>query len=188
MNVNIKRYNLGSDKAKEIHNSIINGDGAYSLTVTLNPFFNSLPVHEQYNKLSRELVKVFKEIGSYYNELMMTPEFTKDYNVHFHCYLKLPRDEDYQVFEQNWKKAKMGLKTIGRMYKLKMVDEVSPELKNYPFKDNERTIKYSQIDNCLFTPNHYVFRSKGNILRCDNTKKGIDLTKFIDFVNSQKIL
>lgn len=97
--MNVKRYNLGADKAKTIHGDIISGDNSYSLTVTLNPFYNSLPVNEQYRHLSHELVKCLKEVGSYYNIVMMTPEFTKEYNVHFHCYLMLPCDEDRMLFE-----------------------------------------------------------------------------------------
>lgn len=184
--MNVTKYALGKDKAKSIHNDIINDDNAFSLTVTLNPYYNSLPVHEQYRHMSNDLVKIFKEIAPYYNELMMTPEFTQDYNVHFHCYLKLPFDAEMITFEQNWKRARMGSKYVGKMYKLKKVDEITEILKGYPFKDVERTIRYSQVENCLFTPNHYVFRSKGNNLQCDNKKLGVDIKKFIEFVNSQK--
>lgn len=185
--MNVTKYSLGTNKAKAIHSDIINDDNSFSLTVTLNPYYNSLPVHEQYRHLSNELVKVFKEIGAYYNILMMTPEFTKDYNIHFHCYLRIPFEAKYEIFEQNWKRAKMGYKYIGKMYKLKKIDEVTDVLKGYPFKDIERTTRYSQIENCLFTPNHYVFRCKGNNLQCENKNVGnYTINQFIDFVNSHK--
>lgn len=184
--MNVTKYSLGTDKAKTIHNDIIDSGRAYSLTVTLNPYYNSLPVHEQYRHISVELIRALKEISPYYNIIMCSPEFTKDYNIHFHCYLTLPTEGKLETFEQNWKRVKMKSKYIGKMYKLKYCDEITEILRGYPFKDIERTKRYSQIENCLFTPNHYVIRSKSNNLQVDNSKYGCDILKFIEFVNSQK--
>lgn len=188
--MNVTKQSLGSTKAKTIHRRIINSGRAYSLTITLNTYWNSFPVNEQYNKLSRELVGVFKELAPYYSELMMTPEFTKDYNVHFHVYFTLSDSVEVEVFEQNWKRLACRSKTIGRMYKLKYVDEITEVLLGYPFKDVERTLKYSKVDNCLFDPHHHYYKSEGNILNVVNTpgvpiKKMIN-KKFMEFVFSEK--
>ncbi len=152
-----EKYLLGDDKARATHDDIINHVGAYSLTLTLNPKFNGLPVNEQYNKFSREIKKLFNELEQYYNTLMISFEFTKDYNVHAHLYFYTDV-EDIALFEQNFKKEKQKYQVIGRNYKLKIIDEVSEELKHYPFKDIERTIKYSKLENVLFTPFHFVKR------------------------------
>lgn len=188
--MNVVKHKLGAVKAKANHNRIINSDYSYSLTITLNRYWNTFPVNEQYNKLSCELVKVFKELAPYYVELMMTPEFTVDYNVHFHVYFILSDSIDAIVFEQNWKRLICKSKVIGFIYKLKKVDEVTDRLKDYPFKDVERTLKYSKVENCLFNPYHIYFKPIGNILNIDNTpgesiKKLID-KKFIEFVLSVK--
>lgn len=180
-----KKYSLGSDKARETHRNIININNGYSLTITSNPRNNSLPVNEQYTKLNRDLLTIFKELGHYYNLLMWSPEFTKDYNIHFHVYFKTDV-EDIQIFEQNFKKSKKFSKNIGFMYKLKKIDSLSPELTDYPFKDIDRTLKYSTIENCLFHPYHYVI--KGSTTRLVNSPQvgNIDINKFLQFVNSHK--
>jgi len=182
-----EKFTLGHDKAREVHNSIINIDSGYSLTLTLNPRFNSLPVNEQYRKFSKELKELFTEIEAYFNVLMISFEFTKDYNIHAHVYFNTAV-EDIQLFEQNFKKQKQKYISIGRNYKLKKIDEISDELKNYPFKDIERTMKYSKLENVLFNPFHYVKRNHnvGSLRSPAVIKSGtIDIMKFINYVNSQ---
>jgi len=183
-----ERYRLGDDKAREMHNRIINIDTGYSLTLTLNPRFNCLPVNEQYRKFSREIKQLFEEIETYFNTLMISYEFTKDYNIHAHVYFDTSV-EDIQLFEQNFKKQKQKYISIGKNYMLKKIDEISDELKNYPFKDIERTLKYSKLENVLFNPYHYVIRSNNMgslrspmVAKCGN----IDIMKFINYVNSNK--
>lgn len=188
--MNVTKLKLGANKAKAHHSRIIDSGNAYSLTVTLNRYYNTFPVNEQYNKLSAELVRIFKELGPYYKELMMTPEFTKDYNVHFHVYFVLSDNVEIILFEQNWKRLICRNKVIGFMYKLKFVDEITEVLRGYPFKDIERTKKYSEVENCLFSPYHIYYKPEGNILNCDNTPgptiKKLVNKKFMEFVFSEK--
>lgn len=181
-----EKYPLAHADAKTIHNTIINDDNGYSLTITLNPKFNHLPVHEQYNKFSRELKQLFKELDPYYKTVMINFEFTKVYNIHAHVYYI--SECEYIVFDQNYKRCCQKYMSIGKNYKLKKIDEVSPELIEYPFKDCERTTKYSRVDNCLFNPFHYVKRVS-NLGSLRSPKVGhIDISKFMDFVNSTKII
>lgn len=186
--MNVKKYTLGNTKARESYSRIINDDNSYTLTLTLNPRFNCLPVNEQYNKSMREVRHIMEGLSHYYNEMFVTPEFTKDYNIHYHAYFTMPCDGDYIVFEQNFKRLRNETKTIGYNYKLKKIDEVTEVLEGYPFKDIERTVKYSQVENCLFTPNHVLYIGAKAILREDKVvKKGsISIQKFMEFVNSQK--
>lgn len=186
--MNVYKYTLGSDKARKTHRDIIISDNSYSLTITLNPRFYCLPVNEQYNKSTREIRTIMDGLSHYYNEMFITPEFTKDYNVHYHCYFTMPCDGDVMVFEQNWKRLRNQTKTIGFNYRLKKIDEVTTELTNYPFKDIERTTKYSKVENCLFNPYHLFIKGQQPVLREDKVKKSgaIDIIKFIEFVNSNK--
>lgn len=188
--MNVTKYKLGAKKAIHHHRNIVSNGSAYSLTVTLNPYWNSFPVHEQYNKLSRELLLVLKELGPYYSDMFITPEFTKDYNIHFHCYFKLGTEVEIETFHQNWKRLSCKSKTIGRDHKLKYIDEITETLLKYPFKDIERTTKYSMVDNCLFNPYHYYFKSTGNILNIANPPgksiKSMVNDKFMSFVFSTK--
>ena len=187
-----EKFILGADKAREIHTGIINHDCGYTLTLTLNPRYNSLPVHEQYRKFSLEIRKLFNELEAYYKTLMISFEFTKDFNIHAHLYF-ISEVEDVQTFEQNFKKEKQKYISIGRNYKLKAIGGVNGIqdfecLNDYPFKDIERTTKYSKVENCLFNPFHYVKRVS-NIGSLRSPKSGhINIDKFIQFVNSQKII
>jgi hypothetical protein len=158
----IEKYALGHKHAKSTHERIISSERAYSLTTTLKPYYNSEPVHNQHNLYLAQLIPLLHKLNRYYNELMFTPEFTKDFNIHFHIYFILPTDISIETFDQNWKRLCSKRGVIGRNYKLKQIDSVTPELKNYPFKDKERTIRYSQIENCLFKPYHGILNGKNS--------------------------
>lgn len=189
--IDVKKYPLGAQEAHDLHNNIIITDKSYSLTITLNPRYNILPVHEQHRKFTKDITDVMKGLSHYYNEMLITPEFTKDYNIHYHCYFKLPCEtEDHIIFEQNYKRLIKGRQSIGFMYKLKKIDSVTEELKGYPFKDIQRTIKYSQIENCLFKPRHIFFQgAKATIKESKSKPSGsIDIIKFIDFINKNNLV
>jgi len=182
-----EKYILGDQKARDTHKDIINNPNGYSLTLTLKPRYNSLPVHEQYNKFSLAIRKLFNEMEYFYNVVMMSFEFTKDYNIHAHLYLTTSV-EAIETLEQNFKRLRLKYDVIGTNYKLKKIDLVTEELLNYPFKDIDRTTKYSKITNCLFNPFHYVKRvSNIGSLRSPNVGH-IDISKFLEFVNSGKII
>lgn len=147
---------LGHRKAKKNHHEIVKHENSYSLTLTMKPYYHSLPVHEQHRMMSHELKNLLTKLNRYYNVIMTTPEFTKAFVIHYHCYFVLPQEMDIQVFEQNFKRLRLKRGVIGPNYKLKKVDEVTDTLLNYPFKDIQRTCKYSSIENCLFTPYHSI--------------------------------
>lgn len=155
-----KRYSLGNSKARNIHSNIINSPNSYSLTLTLKPYYNALPINEQFNKMIQDTHRLFTNINRTYNIIMITPELTKDYNIHLHAYLQLPIDEDYIRFLQSFKKHLCKRSVIGRNFKLKKIDCVTDKLTNYPFKDIERTKhvknRLDGIGNLLFTPYHLI--------------------------------
>lgn len=155
-----QRFVLGHRKAKKIHKEIVSAPNAYSLTITLKPYYNSQPVHEQHRLMQNELRNLLVKLNRYYNVVMFTPEFTKDYNIHYHCYFILPQEMDVQTFNQNFKRLRLKRGVIGPNYKLKQVDDVTETLINYPFKDITRTLKYSSIENCLFQPYHAVIQGR----------------------------
>lgn len=184
--MDVTKYTLGNSKAREAYNNIITSANAYSLTLTINPRYYCLPVNEQYNKSMREVKILMRNLSHYYNEMFITPEFTKDYNIHYHIYFKMTC-EDYVTFEQNFKKYRNQTKLLGYNYRLKKVDEVTEELKGYPFKDIERTTRYSNVDNCLFKAYHFLFKSTEGTIPYEKCKPtgSIDIIKFIEFVNSK---
>lgn len=155
-----QKFALGHKTARKTHKAIVNDPNGYSLTITLKPYYNKEPVHNQYRALTSDLTLLINRLNRYFNIVMMTPEFTKDYNVHYHCYFVLPTEMDIQTFEQNFKRLRTKKGCIGTNYKLKKIDEVTENLVNYPFKDIERTLKYSQIDNCLFSPYHSIIQGR----------------------------
>jgi len=158
----IEKLCLAHRRAKKIHKQIVQHPNAYSLTITLKPYYNKDPVHDQFRSLTGDLTLLLKRLDRYYNLIMITPEFTKEFNVHYHCYFILPSDMDIQTFEQNFKRLRTKKGCIGTNYKLKKVDEVTDKLIEYPFKDVERTLRYSRIDNCLFNPYHSILTGRNS--------------------------
>lgn len=149
-------YLLGDEHAKDLHNMIITSNDSYSLTLTLNPFYNKLSIDEQHNKMIVDVKTLFERLGPFIKDVLITPEFTENYNVHFHIYFTC---NDIFAFEQNYKYHKKQLYTIGNNYKLKKIDEVTKSLKNYPFKDIDRTMKYADAVFNRFIPRHTYIRS-----------------------------
>lgn len=158
----LKRYSLGHSKAREIHKQIVNHPNSYSLTITLKPYYNSFPIHEQHRYFQQDLNKMFERLDRYYNKAMISPEVTKRHNLHYHCYFILPDEVDHIVFEQNFKLYRYKKTCIGPDYKLKKVDEITDTLLNYPFKDINRTTMYSNIVNCLFQPTHTCYSGRNS--------------------------
>lgn len=179
-----KHWALDSRKANAKHLQIISGNNSYSLTVTLNPRYNHYDVVTQYKDYTRELIKLMKEIGPFYSEMMLTPEFTKDHNIHFHCYIDTKYDPF--VFEQMFKQKKLPYKMIGINYKLKKIDSVTPELIKYPFKDTMRTTMYAEATFNNFQPTHIYLRPRGNIMAVVNHDSTVFNNAFINKVKQQK--
>lgn len=181
------KYELGHEKARQEHKDIVNDVNAYSLTLTLNPNMNHKPVHEQYRMFSIQLRNMIHELETFFTKAMISFEFTKDYNIHSHVYLT--SSTPMMTLEQNFKKVRQTYtKWIGKNYKLKKIDAVSPELLNYPFKDIERTTSYSQTTNCLFNPYHYVVRSNNiGSLRSPHVGDKHSISKFLAFINSLEL-
>lgn len=155
----ITNLELGCQKARDIHLDIVQGKRSYSLTVTLNPHWQMLPMNEQHDNLKREVKGIFSQMVEFYDVAMITPEFTENYDIHFHCYFKLREGVEIITFDQNFKKCRCKTKYTGRNYKLKYVDNPTERIINYPFKDNNKVIHYSQIKNCMFKPSHTVYKS-----------------------------
>jgi hypothetical protein len=150
--------------------------GGYLVFYTINEIVNV------------SLKSLIKELQAYFKTLMISYEFTREYNIHAHIYFYTEL-EDIFTFEQNFKRLKNSYKSIGRNYKLNKIDDVTEVLKEYPFKDIERTIKYSKTENCLFNPYHCVIRSKtlGSLRSPENQVKfNINILE-ISFVNCGRI-
>jgi hypothetical protein len=93
---------------------------------------------------------------------MFSPELNKANVIHIHCYLVLPLGEDHLRFEQSLKRHRTKAGVIGPNYKLKIVDEITERLLNYPFKDIERTLyvksRIDGIGNLIFDPYHLIIQ------------------------------
>lgn len=158
----VNRLTLGSSKARKLHEQIVSHNNCYSLTITLNPWFNTLSMCDQFDRTQKEIIAFFKEMAPYFKESMASPEFTEDYNIHYHCYIVANNDE--LAFIQNVKHHIVKHKVFGKVWKLKKVDEVTNNLKGYPFKDIERTTSYSEALGYRFNPKHLYFTPMGNII------------------------
>lgn len=167
----VKQWTLGSDKAVAKHLQLINNPCCYSLTITLNPYYNILSMADQYNKMRDETIVFFKEMGPYFKEAMINFEFTKDYNVHSHNYIVT--NQQPMIFIQNIKHFMNRHKYFGKQYKLHIVDEVTDVLKGYPFKDILQTQSYSEALGGRFNPKHYYVVPTGNIIIVANNDEEV---------------
>ena len=177
-------YPLGDPQAVKIHEEIVKKDNAYSLTVTLNPRQNHNTCCTQYRMLRHALKKAISACKGWFEQLMFTVEFTQYNNAHFHVYFT---SNNITYFEQYWKKYIIKDHWIGKNYKINKVDEVTPELLKYPFKDIERTTFISK--GIVFNPYHTVINGELGLLPDDNLPpqyKSVSLQKFIDWLNTQK--
>jgi len=170
-------WTLDSKKAHAKHLSIVSDTNAYSLTLTLNPRYNCYPLDEQHRLMRRDMLHLWRELGPFYSEAMITVEITKDHNVHYHIYLVT--NHDHIVFEQQFKKYRLQSKVIGYNYKFKKVDCVTPELVKYPFKDVMRTSMYAEALFNSFKPTHLYVRPKGNILTVTNHEADVSINTFV---------
>jgi len=177
-------YPLNHPDAHTIHEEIIDKIiDNYSLTITLNPSKRLEFCSSQYNNLLRELKALFKLCSPYYRRIMITPEFTSEMNCHFHCYFNT---DSIIYFEQFFKANIKNYKWIGKVYKLKKIDEISDELLKYPFKDIEKTL---YLDKGIpFNPKHWCFYGDPSSIKPEATKPtgSISIAKFIEFIEKNK--
>lgn len=150
----LTKYSLGHKEARKIHSRIINALNSYALMISLNPRYNIDPINIQFYNLDNELRCLFKRLNRTFNEIMYTPELTKDTNLHYHVYFTMPEEMTHEVFEQQFKLLRRKSSYIGSYYKLTKIDDPEGEIKEYPFKDIQRTRRISKIDNVLFIPYH----------------------------------
>jgi hypothetical protein len=166
MNKTHKHYKLGHATVKEHHTKICNDlNNSYSLTVTLNPRMNHDSIIDQYRGLRGELIRVFKQIGHKFEKLIMTPEVTKEGNIHFHVYLTLYTGVNPYAFQELFKYEKKGNnKWIGTNFKFKKIDETTDNLINYPFKQNQQMREIQENLCNLISFVHTIITFEGNTI------------------------
>lgn len=179
-----KHHPLGHKTVKAHHIKICNDlTNGYSLTITLNPRKNHDSIIDQYRGLRSEVMRCLKQLGHKFEIAVMTPEITKEGNIHFHVYLTLYTGTNPYAFQELFKYEKKGNNQwIGTNFKLKKIDEVTENLLNYPFKQNQQ-MRDIQENLCnLITFVHTVITFEGNTIikprKTDNYKYRKDLHKY----------
>lgn len=152
--MDIKLYKLGDQVFESSYKDNISQDDCISITLTLNPLMYSADILTQYREAIKELKSshIFYEkykqsgvtmtmVNPYFTELVLCPELTKDMNIHFHGYLKC--DPQYNKYFQNeFKKFTYKNKVFGRQHSFKLIDDLTPVLRSYPFKDTAELLKF----------------------------------------------
>lgn len=156
----LNKFCLGHKQARKLHHKIINASNSYALTVTLHPDYNIEPINIQFNLLDNELRCLFKRLNRTYNWLMYTPELTERANLHYHVYFIMPEGMHYDTFEQQFKSLRRKSSVIGTNYKLTKIDDPEGDIKEYPFKDIDRTNRVSRIENLFFLPYHGIYKGQ----------------------------
>lgn len=179
---------INSLTAHRTHEEIINMPIAYSLTFTLNLKKNHLLAGPQYKGMLKQL-EGFIITGSHlWTKFMMTPELTKECNIHFHCYYNPTTCHDEDQVHTLIKLMYDFRGYVGQNYKLKKIDSVTPELSKYPFKDFERTLRVAALPKCKFNPRHIIYNKEAPTLFTPqhNEKVTKTITDFINYINFQK--
>ena len=152
-----QRYNLTNWKLVKdyFYNQIETGGEYCSITFTL--YKNNDDILTQFRKATleiedacffwaekyakkKELWGTRNEVSPYFEELIIIPELTETFNIHFHGFIKLNNYLDFPYFHNEVKKFCTHSKYIGSQFKLKQYDDLIKELpyggtcQGYPFK------------------------------------------------------
>jgi len=188
-----KHYKLGHDTVRQHHIKICNDlENGYSLTITLNPRKNHDSIIDQYRGLRSECIRVLKQLGHKFEIAIMTPEITKEGNIHFHVYLKLYNGINPYAFQELFKYEKKGNNQwIGTNFKLKKIYEVTDNLLNYPFKQNQQMRELSENLGNLITFVHTIITFEANTVikprKTDNYEYRKDLHKYFQELHEKII-
>jgi hypothetical protein len=186
MEVKPKSYDMpASKKAKTLIRSLITL-GNYSLTLNINTRLRDTEdLASQYKIALRDIVLFFNDLFAYVPKASISVEFNKNEQIHFHCYFATSVETPIIVdlIKFHIKKYKKSLWILeGHGWKLKIIDEITQELLNYVFKDEERTLTFQTRTMGRFIPKHIYIETSGNIFlgtKVDNHNKIISINDFI---------
>lgn len=155
---------LDSKKAHKVHEEIVRDVKSYSLTFNISKILMDRSMKEQYTQGRNAILRLFKNLSSLFLKGMVSGEFNKNKNMHFHCYFtsncetaEQLRDAIKTYIVHEWH----NLWTLeGKGWRLKKVDEISDELDNYPFKDIARTNVLLKFSCVQFQMSHTIFERK----------------------------
>lgn len=147
----IQVYSLNDNNLKDYYIATLNNDDCYSITLTINPLLNNADILTQYRKAIMEIKssKIFYrkdkklfDVHPDFEEMILVPELTpKNLNIHFHGYFKC-NPEKAQYFQNEFRKMCYHSQVLGRQHMFKNIDNMTDELRNYPFKDLDQLMKF----------------------------------------------
>jgi hypothetical protein len=166
---------LDSTKAKDCHKYLITTGKCYSLTINIS---TSITCHSEkvvYQLSHATIKKILTGLNGNFQGGMVTMEYNKNKQQHFHIYFLSPVENEHTLIDQLkelfCRYPKILWNSCGNGWRLKKVDEVTPELTNYPFKDCKRTQQIADLAYDHFIPSHVVIRSKDNVMKKDHKPK-----------------
>lgn len=148
----IQIFTLNDNNIKDYYVSTLNNDDCYSITLTLNPSLNNADILTQYRQMIKEIKesklfyyrdkkhKLF-EVHPDFEEMIIVPELTNKLNIHFHGYFKC-NPKMAPIFQNEFKKLCYNSKVLGRQHMFKNIDQMTDELRFYPFKDISQLMKF----------------------------------------------
>lgn len=148
----IQVFKLDDNNVKDYYVATINNEDCYSITFTLHPSLNNADILTQYRKAIKEIkdskifyykdkkTKLF-EIHPEFEEMIIVPELTKQLNIHFHGYFKC-NPKFAQYFQNEFRKLCFHSTVLGRQHTFKNIDNMTDELRFYPFKEISQLTKF----------------------------------------------
>jgi len=166
---------FGSVNAIAKHHELVRSNKCYSLTFNITTQLNHENQKTIFSKALRSIIKIFKSLNGSFQGGMITLEYNKQNQQHFHAYFMSPIETEFTLLDQIKTEMVIHKKILwtdpDHGYKLKKVDEITDKLLNYPFKDILRTKQIADMAHDHFNPTHVLLYPKFNIM---NVRKVID--------------
>jgi hypothetical protein len=190
MTMDQQRYNLATnwELVREYFYDQIDTESRQYLSITFTLYKNNDDILTQFRKASAEISDALffwseryakkkvlwearNEVSPYFEELIIIPELTKEFNIHFHGFIKIDNHLNFPLFHNEVKKFCTYSKYIGSQFKLKHYDDLQQVLnyggtcQGYPFKDlKEVLFKFPDSHKMWITHFKKLNKNEENIL------------------------
>lgn len=162
---------------KEVYGAAehVSDGGVYSLTFNITKNCANQHRQKSYQDSIKDVRNFYNELGPYIRNCFVATELNKSGQIHHHTYFQLidskfDLNKLIDLIKYCIKDKRSLWKDHGYGWKLNVVDSLTPEFINYPFKDINRTVVQCRSYSATpFIPMFY-YKSYSNIL-IDKLKK-----------------
>lgn len=164
-------------RASQQHLSCINTKTSYSLTLNINKRCANEYRRRSYETSLREVKDLFNKLGPYLNRSFIGVEYNKSEQIHYHTYFSLKDgitdSQLVDLIKYHLTDSKTLWRDHGYGWKLKYIDALTDDLKDYVWKDTSRTLQLSLSGAATFIPSFYGREYESNIFTVEKQEPRI---------------